>query len=68
MDRKKCTDGFIMTGTLKIVLEKNTMVQSIQSHVSQISRYEMMNRGTNQYAFLDTSKKLQIAFGIAFEN
>lgn len=44
------------------------MVQSIQSHLSQIARYNITNKGTNNSAPFDTSKKLEITFGITFEN
>ena len=44
------------------------MVQSIWSHLWYIQRYDTTNRGTDNSALLDTSKKLGIAFGIVFEN
>ena len=55
-------------GTLKIFLEYNTVVQSIQSHLSQISCYNITNRGPNKFANADTSKKIEITFGIVIEN
>ena len=55
-------------GTLKLFLEENIVVQSIWSRQSLITINNIPNRGTDQFALLDTIKKLEIAFGIAFEN
>ena len=44
------------------------MVQSIWFHLSRIPSYDVPNKGINQFAFLDTSKTLQIAFWITFKN
>ena len=55
-------------GILKVFLEYNIVVQSIQSHLSHISSYNITNRGTDQSALTDTSKRLEIAFGIMFAN
>ena len=46
----------------------NIGVQSISLDQSQIKRYDVTNRATNQSANTDTSKKIEIPFGIAFEN
>ena len=55
-------------GTLKVFLEYNIVVQSIKSHLSHILSYNIMNRGFEKFANVDTSITLEIAFGIAFEN
>ena len=58
----------MQNGTLGVFSKDNIVVQSIQSMKSCISSYDITNRGTKQFAFADTSKKIEIAFGIAFEN
>ena len=55
-------------GTLSVFLEKKIVVQSIQSHLSKISRCNITNKGSNKFAYADTSKRLEIVFGIMFEN
>ena len=55
-------------GTLEVFLEENIVVLSIQSHRSQILSYDITKKGSNKFALLDTSIKLQVAFGITFEN
>ena len=39
----------------------------LQSRIN-ILRYDTTNRGSDKSALADTSKRLQIAFGITFEN
>ncbi len=58
----------LQNGTLGVFPEENTMVQSIQSHQSQIRGYDITNKGSNQSGNADTSKKLENPFGITFEN
>lgn len=55
-------------GTLKLFIEYITVVQFIQPHQSWIKIYSIMNRGSKKSTNTDTSKKLQITFGIVFEN
>ena len=61
-------DSSRFENTHEVFLDYNIVVQSIQSHLSWISSYDTSNRGTDQSTFIDTSKKLEIAFGTAFEN
>ena len=58
----------LQTDTLGEFLEDNTGVQSIHLDQSRVMSYNATNRATNQSANTDTSKKLEIPFGIAFEN
>ena len=57
----------LQTDTLGVFSEYNTGVQSIHLYQSRIRSYNATNRATNQSAHTDTSKKLEILFGIAFE-
>ena len=58
----------LKTDTLGIFSEDNTVVQSIWLGQSQVRRYDATKRATHQSALSDTSEKLEIPFGIAFEN
>ena len=58
----------LQTDTLEVFSEENTGVQSIWLDQSWIRRYDIPNKGSNKSANTDTSKKLEIPFGIAFEN
>ena len=55
-------------GTLKVFSVENGEVQSIQLDQSRISSYDVPNRAINRYANTDTSKKIEIPFGITLEN
>lgn len=56
------------TDTIKVFLEEKIGAQSIQPRQSWISIYDITNRVTKQSTNVDTSKKIENAFGIAFEN
>ena len=58
----------LQTDTLKVFLEENIGVQSIHLNLSYIWSYDVSNRGSNQSALSDTSKKFEIPFRIAFKN
>ena len=58
----------LKTDTLVVFLEEKIAIQSIQSRKSWISSYDIMNRGPKKSTNAHTSKKIEIAFGIMFEN
>ena len=43
-------------GTLKVFSKENIVVQSIQSHISWIWSYDVMNKGTDQSVFMTLVK------------
>ena len=58
----------LQTDTLGVFSVDNTGVQSIWLDQSWIRSNDVSNRATDQFAINDTSKKIEIPFGIAFEN
>ena len=57
----------LRTGALQEFLGYNTREQTIQSYQSRDQSYDISNRAFDRSANTDTSEKLEIPFGIAFE-